>query len=192
MTGEISAARANWEGLGVFWLSSTSLKCLDPVPAWPLTPNRRHPRTWTAAPFLSMETAHRRLLIAVSAQWEWQHDWIWTSWLAASLPLMRGSLFLGHGGDAVVMTTHLLQDGGELVEVSMWEVLSFPQVQNHSGRTRLSRKVVEIPVGQVRGSLEVGGRNKIYHYIVLCAENSTILFHFNVVKCIFLHNAVKS
>ncbi len=45
-----------------------------------------------------------------------------------------------------------LQDGGELVEVSVREVLSFPEIQNHSGRTRLSRKVVEIPAGQVRGN----------------------------------------
>lgn len=63
---------------------------------------------------------------------------------------MEGSLFLRHGSDAVVMTTHLLQNRGELVEVAVWEVLSFPEVQNHSGRTRLSRKVVEIPVGRER------------------------------------------
>lgn len=119
--------------------------CLDPVPASPLTPNWRHLHPLTAAPHFSMKLNK----MPHTASWfliEWQHNLSWTSSLfAVHYRWCERSVFLGHGGDAVVMATHLLQDGGELVEVSVREVLSFPEIQNHSGWTRLSRKVVEIP-----------------------------------------------
>src|SRR4029434_10928465 len=46
------------------------------------------------------------------------------------------------------MATHFLQDGGQLVEVPVGEVLRLPQVQDHAGRARLGGKVVQVPASR--------------------------------------------
>lgn len=52
---------------------------------------------------------------------------------------------LGCHGNDVLVTAHLLQNGGQAVQVPVGKVLSFPQVQDHAGRTRLGGEVVQIP-----------------------------------------------
>ena len=47
--------------------------------------------------------------------------------------------------DQVVVAPHLLQDGGQSVEVSVGEVLSFPQVKDNPCGAGPGRKVVQVP-----------------------------------------------
>ena len=45
------------------------------------------------------------------------------------------------------MATHLLQHRGQFVQASVGEVLDLPQIQDHTGRTGLGGKVVQVPGG---------------------------------------------
>lgn len=59
-------------------------------------------------------------------------------------------MVLGHGGEVAVAAAHLLQHGGQFIQVSVREVLGLPQVQDHTCRTGLGGKVVQIPGGEKR------------------------------------------
>ena len=50
-----------------------------------------------------------------------------------------------HCGNKAVMTSHLLQYLSEATEIAIWEMLGFPQIQDHSRRTGFGGEVVEIP-----------------------------------------------
>ena len=78
---------------------------------------------------------------------------------AALLPVIHPSRFQGtscsrlgglvsvlgcHGHD-VLMATHFLKYSSQSVQVTVREVLCLPQVQNPTGRTGLSGKVVKLP-----------------------------------------------
>lgn len=50
------------------------------------------------------------------------------------------------------MATHLFQHSGQFVKVSIGEVLGLPQVQDHTCRTGLGGKVVQVP-GEIKETM---------------------------------------
>lgn len=63
-------------------------------------------------------------------------------------------MVLGHGGEVAVAAAHLLQHGGQFIEVSVREVLGLPQVQDHACRTGLGGKIVQVPGEVKRGEIQ--------------------------------------